>query len=399
MISSVRTALVLIAVAALGGCSIFGGDKAEVVKPAELQPISEEIRLDSVWSRRIGGKAYDRASALVPALSGGRIFAASADGNIMALEPGGRVIWEVNVRDFYSSEERDDSFSKKTDAITGGVGAGGDLVVVGTSAGELVAVNQSDGSLAWRADTTSEVLAPPALDRNLVVAQSIDGKVAAFDALDGTRRWIYSTSVPPLTLRGTTAPILTSDIVVAGFANGRIVAMDRQRGLAGVDQRIAIAQGKSDLERLVDVDGRMVLVGSRLFAASYQGTVTSLDLNNGRIAWQNDSSSSAGVAAGFGNIYVAHSDGRIFALDEGDGDEVWVNDALLNRELTTPSTISSYVAVGDLGGYLHLIAQSDGRFVGRRKVDSDALRSPAIVDGSRLYLMTGGGELLAFELR
>ena len=389
----------LLLLLALGGCSIFGGDKAEVAKPAELRSISAEIELASVWNRRIGSRAFDRASALVPAVSGGRVFAASADGNILALEPGGRVIWEVNVRDFYTSEERQNAFAKKTDAITGGVGAGGDLVVVGTSAGELVAVNQSDGSLAWRSETTSEVLAPPGVDRDLVVAQSIDGKVAAFDSLDGTRRWIYSTSVPPLTLRGTTAPILTPEIVVTGFANGRIVAMDRVRGLAGVDQRIAVAQGKSDLERLVDVDGLMVLEGARLFAASYQGSVSAIDLTNGRPIWRQESSSSAGLGTGFGNVYVSHSDGRVLAFDQGDGDEVWVNDQLLNRELTAPSTVSSYIVVGDLEGYLHLIAQSDGRFVGRRKVDSSAIISPSVVDGSRVYLMTTGGELLAFELR
>ena len=394
-----RRAGSILLLALLGGCSWFGGDKAEVVKPAELKSISAEVALDSVWSRRVGGKANDRASALVPALSGGRIFAASADGNVMALEPGGRVIWEVNVRDFYSSEERSNAFAKKLDAITGGVGAGGDLVVVATSAGEIVGVNQSDGTLAWRAKTTSEVLAPPAVDRDLVVAQSIDGKVAAFDALDGERRWIYSTSVPALTLRGTATPILGGEIVVAGFANGRVIAMDRNRGLAGIDQRIAISQGKSDLERLVDVDGRMEIAAPVLYAVSYQGTITALDLNAGRPRWQKECSSTAGLASGFGNIYVAQSDGQVVAFDEGDGDEVWVNDALMHRELSTPATISSYLAVGDLEGYIHLIAQSDGRFVGREKVDGDAIRSRPVVDGARLYLMTTGGELLAFELR
>ncbi|MDZ7683882.1 MAG: outer membrane protein assembly factor BamB [Gammaproteobacteria bacterium] len=390
---------VLLLLATLGGCSWFGGDKADVVEPAKLESIATEVTLERAWDRRIGGKAYDRASTLVPAVSGGRIFAASADGNVMALTSGGRVLWEVNVRDFYSSEERDDAFAKKMDAITGGVGAGGDLAVVGTSAGEIVALNQSDGSLAWRSKTTSEVLAPPALDGDLVVAQSIDGKVAGFDALDGERRWIYSTSVPRLTLRGTSTPTLTGEIVVAGFANGRVVALDRQRGLAGIDERIAVSQGKSDLERLVDVDGRMILSGMTLYAVAYQGALTALELNEGRPIWQVESSSTAGLGAGFGNIYVAHADGRLIAHDESDGDEVWVNDALMHRQLTTPVTISSYVAVGDLEGYIHLIAQSDGRFVGRHKVDGNALRSRAVVDGSRLYIMTTGGQLLAFELR
>lgn len=395
----IRLALAAALIALASGCSWFGGGDEEAIKPVELKPIQAEVTLKPAWERRVGAAANDRASALVPALSGGRIFAASADGNIMALTPAGRVIWEVNVRDFYSGEERDTAFAKKIDAITGGVGAGGDLAVVATSAGEVVALNQSDGSLAWRGDTTSEVLAPPAVDRGLVVAQSIDGKVAGFDALDGTRRWIYSTSVPSLTIRGTSTPLLNPEIVVAGFANGRVVALDRTRGLAGVDERIAVSQGRSDLERLVDVDGHLVLTGTTLYAVAYQGTLAAIDLNDGRRLWQVDSSSTAGLASGFGNIYVAHANGSLYAHDERDGDELWVNDALGNRELTSPTTISSYVAVGDLEGYIHLIAQADGRFVGRRKVDSDPLRARPVVTGSRLYIMTTSGKLLAYELQ
>ncbi len=394
-----RIAALMICAALLSGCSWFGGNKEEVIKPAELQPIRAQVQIVPIWDRRLGDKANDRASALRPALDGGRIFAASADGNVVAMAPGGRPVWDVNVRDLYTPVERANVFAKRIDAITGGVAAGSDLVVVGTSAGEIVALNQSDGSLAWRARSTSEVLAPVGINRDFVIAQSIDGKVAAYDVLDGARRWVYSTAVPSLTLRGTTTPIVTADAVITGFANGRMVVLDLQRGLAGIDQRVALAQGKTDLERLIDIDGRIMLDGYHTFVASYQGSLMAMDLNDGRPLWAVDASSTAGLAGGFGNVYLAAADGSLIAYDTGDGDEVWQNDSLKHRDLTTPTTISSYLAVGDLEGYLHVLAQSDGRFVGRRKVDSDPLRSPPVVDGSRLYVQTQGGRLLALELR
>ncbi len=396
-----RSALtVTIALLLLSGCSWFGDKEDDSTKPAELTPIKQEIELVSLWKKSIGGTPRDRASRLVPVLSGGRVFAASADGNIAAMEPGtGRLIWEVKVESFYTSDDRKNAFAKKSDAITGGVGVAGDLILVGTFAGEIVALNQSDGSLAWRARTTSEVLAPPRGDTALLIAQSIDRKVAAFDALDGTRRWVYSTSVPSLTLRGTSTPIVTSEFVAAGFANGRVILFDRERGLAGVDRRIASPQGKSDLERLVDIDGQMVFTGETLLVVSYQGNLAALDIKTGQERWSIAASSSAGLAAGFGNVYVAQADGRLTAYEESTSKQVWENTALAYRELSTPASISSYVAVGDYDGYLHLIAQSDGRFVGRRKIDGDALRAPAVVDGSRLYIMTGNGRLEAFELR
>jgi outer membrane protein assembly factor BamB len=246
---------------------------------------------------------------------------------------------------------------------------------------------------------TSEVLSPPQVEGGLVVAQSIDGRLAAFDVLDGARRWLYSTSIPSLTLRGSSTPIINGDVVIAGFANGRVSILDRQRGLVHLDRRVGVSQGKSDLDRLVDIDGPMVLSGGTLYVVSYQGSLMSLDVATGRVNWAQDASSTAGVGMGFGTVYVAESNGRVVAIDAGNGKLLWETAALKFRELTTPAVIRSYVALGDLDGYVHLIAQADGRFVGREKVTRGALKSPMVVDESRLYIMTESGKLLVYELR
>jgi outer membrane protein assembly factor BamB len=384
------------------GCSWFDSDDDEDARePATLTDIEAEVGLVRLWDIKIGNGAADKAIQLVPGFSGSRIFAAAADGTVKALESGtGRVIWQVNIEEFYDSEERRNAFSKSADTITGGVGVGEDLVLVGSSAGEVVAMNQSDGSLAWRSRSTSEVLAPPQVFGQLVVAQSIDGKIAGFDALDGERQWLYSTSIPSLTLRGTSTPLL-SDGVVAGFANGRIAVLDKERGLPFIDQRVAAAQGQSDLERLIDIDGLIARSDNMIYAASYQGNIAAIDLaQNGRIVWAKPASTVTGVTLGFGNVYMSSADSEIFAFDaDANGQENWKNEALLYRDVTAAVPVSSYLAVGDSEGYLHLLAQSDGRFVARTKVDGDGLRSPAFVDGSRIYVVGNSGRLSALELR
>jgi len=384
----------------VAGCSWFGEKEEEVRVPVELQPIKEEIRLNRLWDVNIGRGAEDKAIKLVPAFSGSRVFAASADGSVKALNSAtGRVIWKQNIENFYSESEQKIAFSKSTDTITGGVGVGDDLVLVGSAAGEVVALNQSDGSLAWRALTTSEVLSPPQARDQLVVAQTIDGKVAGYDSLDGERKWIYSTSIPSLTLRGTSTPII-ADYIVVGFSNGRIAVLDKARGLAVIDQRVAAAKGKSDLERLIDIDGSMALVGSQLYVASYQGNLIAVDLAaSGRVRWGHEASSVVGLGAGFGNIYIAEEDSILIAVDGDNGKEVWETKALQYRDITTPVTIGSYVAVGDFEGYIHLLAQSDGRFVGRRIIDKKGLSSSTVVDGRRLYIMGNSGRLSALEIQ
>ena len=399
--SHIRNYALLIFIALLAtGCSWFGGDdEVEVRVPNELADIDASLELKKLWSVDIGRGAEDRAIKLVPDYSGSRVFASAADGTVKALDSRtGKEIWKLNIKSFYSKDERKIAFSNSSDTITGGVGVGEDLVLVGSAAGEIAAMNQSDGSLAWRAKTTSEVLAPPQAKDQLVVAQTIDGKVAGYEALAGERLWLYSTSEPSLTLRGTSTPII-ADFVVAAFANGRVVVLDKARGLAVIDQRIAVAQGKSDLEKLIDIDGEMVLDNSRLYVVAYQGNVVALDLaSRGRPVWTQESSSFSGLGMGFGNIYVSREDSVVVAHDEDNGKEIWSNDSLLYRDITAPVAISSYIAVGDFEGYLHIIAQSDGRFVARAKVDGKGLNSPAVVDGSRIYTMGNSGRLSAFEI-
>ena len=392
------TGLLLLMVSA---CSWFGGDdEVDEIKPTKLTSINAEIRIRPIWNAKIGKGAQDRAIKLVPAVATSRVFAASADGKVVALQANnGRKIWEQKVKSFYSKAEARNAFAKDVDVITGGIGIGRDIIVVGTAAGELVALHQSDGSLAWRTRTSSEVLAPPQIDNDLVVAHTIDGKIAAYNTIDGERRWIYSTSIPSLTLRGTSTPIIVGEVVIAGFANGRFAILDRERGIAGVDERIAIATGRSDIERLVDVDGTMVVAGNQLYVVSYHGRLVSIDLTTGRLSWARDASSVVGLGEGFGNIYLAHADSILSAIDMETGRDVWEVTALQHRDITAPVSTGSYIAVGDFDGYLHIIAQSDGRFVGRRRVDGDGILAPVVADGNRLFVMGNSGRLSTFEIQ
>ncbi|HIG59449.1 MAG TPA: outer membrane protein assembly factor BamB [Gammaproteobacteria bacterium] len=395
-----RQARILLPLLLLSSCSWFGDKEEEINKPAELRRFVSELDIVSLWSRKVGGGAEDKAIRLEPAIAGSRVFAASASGTVMALQAGnGRPLWQRQVKDFYVGKELKNAFAKDVDVITGGVGVGADLVLVGTAAGDVVALFQSDGSLAWRSRVSSEVLAPPQAIDDLIVAQTIDGKVAGFDALSGERKWIFSTSIPSLTLRGTSTPLVGDGVVIAGFSNGRVALIDPIKGVAAIDERIATAMGRSDLERLVDIDGRMIFTGGRLYVASYQGRLVAIDLNAGRPLWSEEASSVVGLGSGFGNVYLAHDDDRITAMDMDNGRVQWDIEALLNRDVTVPVATGSYVALGDFEGYLHIIAQSDGRFVARRRVDSAGIFTPIVSDGSRLYVMGNSGKLFAFEIR
>ncbi len=396
-----RNLALLAFLAVATGCSWFGDDdEPEEIQPNPLPAIQEEVTLQVIWSQKIGKGADDRAVKLIPTVVDTRVFAAAPDGTVKALTTDtGREIWSRKIRDLYTKEELADAFSKDVDTITGGVGVGGDLVVVGAASGELVALNQSDGSLAWRVTASSEILSPPLVDRDRVVAQTIDGKVTAYDAVDGQTLWVYTMNTPALTLRGTARPMLYDELVIVAFANGRVAFLDREKGLAVFDQRIGIAQGTTDLERLVDIDGAMQIVAGKLYVASFQGRIVGIDISSGRMLWAEELSSLTGVGSGFGNVYAARADSQLTASTGSNGREIWNIDALLYRDITAPVALGSYLAFTDFEGYAHVVAQSDGRFVGRRKIDGKGVQAGLVSAGGRLYALTDSGTLAAIEIR
>lgn len=369
-----------VAAAMLVGC---GSSSKKELPPAELEKFEAEVELDRAWDRNIGvgqGKLYN---TLVPALDGLTLYAADARGRIVAMDrDDGSVLWKVKLKE----------------PVSGAVGTGGGRVLVGTLDGKVIALDETDGSEVWRATVSSEVLAPPQSNGDVVVVQTQDDKLFALDISSGERRWLYESTQPVLTVRGHSTPVVDLRQVYAGLSSGRLVSIAAENGIPIWEQRIAQPKGRSELERMVDIDGDLVVSDGALYAASFQGNLAALDAESGAVRWQHPASSHGGPAVGFGSVYVSHADGVVEAIDQSRGTSLWRNDDLQRRSLTAPVAFSSYVAVADYEGYVHLLAQTDGRLVGRIRVDRKGVRVAPIVVGDTLYVFGNSGDLVALKL-
>jgi outer membrane protein assembly factor BamB len=382
-----RVAVVLpLLIVLLGGCSTisgwFGGDD-NAVPPAELEAIPDPVQLKELWSRGIG-VGYDKQSVnLVPTVSGSYVLAADRDGRVVEMSAEtGKKLWET-----------------KTDApISAGPGAGEGLVLVGTSDAEVLALSIDDGAIVWRTQVSSEVLAVPRIDLGVVVIQTADGAIAGLSSSDGRQLWISDHSVPVLTLRGTSSPAVERGAVVAGFANGKVAALTTLNGFQVWETSISIPQGRSELDRLVDVDANPIIAGETVYVVSFQGKIAIIDLRSGNLGWTRDMSSYAGLGVDFSQIYVTDVDSKVWALSRDNGAAVWKQEKLHNRALTAPVPFGSYVAVGDFEGYLHLLSTYDGRIAGRVKVDSKGIAERPLVVGDVIFVYGKGGTLAAYTL-
>jgi outer membrane protein assembly factor BamB len=407
----VRTiSFALICVLLLGGCSLFswlpwvdGGKKkdAESTKPAKLTKYDPEVRITRLWKTSVGkglGRKYLR---IRPVILADRIYAADGYGRIEAFDRfKGRRIWRTQLPSESGGLLSSLNFLDRTDVsfISGGVGAGGGYVFLGSTNGDVIAFSAADGTEVWRANVDSEVLAPPVTGEGLVFVQTIDGSLIALELGSGETRWGLDNQVPILTLRGTATPVYDGGVVYAGLANGNLLAVRAENGEPIWEHRVMLPEGRSELERMVDVDSTPLVEGPIIYVVSYQGNVRGVRRQDGNPLWEMAMSSFLDLDEGYGQLYVVDEDDTIVAIDTQTAEEAWRQDALARRQLSSPVVFSNYVAVTDSDGYLHILAQSDGRLLGRRKLDGKGVRSRMIYADGTLYALGNSGSLQALEV-
>lgn len=378
-----RPGLILAAtvlLAALAACS--GKNKVKPDKPLPLVAIDTSLQVERAWRSSVGGAPKLRL-ALDAAAADGRVYLAGPDGVVEAVDAAtGRSRWKTALKV----------------RLSAGPGVGGDLVVVGGPKGDVVALEAATGKQRWRTKVASEVLAAPAVGTDAVIVRTVDGRLRALEARDGSQRWLTDQQLPRLTLRGNAPPRIVGDRVLAGFDNGRLLAVSLVGGTTLWDVAVGQARGSSELQRLVDVDSAVAVDGDDLFVVSYQGRVMRVALETGQIIWSRDLSSYRGLAISNDAVFVSTSGGELVKLDRSSGAEQWKQSALLRRQLSAPVVFGAYVVVADVEGVLHWLTTSDGHFVARVKTGK-GVSMPPVDSGGLLLVDDDQGGVSAWRVR
>lgn len=365
----------------LPACSYLGGiirGTDNSIPPSELTEIANPLTPQLRWERRVSSGTGGRFFDLVPAIAGGRVFVAGYKGDVSSLDiTTGQALWEVD-----------------TDLpISAGVGFGDGLALVGTIDGEVVALAGLDGAERWRTQLSSEVLAPPRAANGVVVVRTVDGTFSGLSASNGQRLWTFTYTVPALSLRGSAPPLLAQGLVIAGLDTGKLLVLSLDSGVPVWEQVITPPRGRTELDRIVDIDSEPRVVENLLFVAAYQGNVTAIDLSSGNTVWSRDFSNHNGLDADGGRVYLPDETSTLWAMDIRNGGSLWSQEALVGRRLSAPVVTGSHVVVGDFEGYLHWLDARTGQLRGRVRADSEAIRvAPRYLDGL-LYSLDDGGTL------
>ncbi len=372
--------VLMVAAAMFAACSAT--DTFE--QPAPVPEVAPSVQLKEVWDIDIGDGHDGSFLYLEPLYTGDMIYAASADGMVYAVEPAkGKVRWK-----------------RDTDQqIMAGVGGDQALLFLVTRDARLLALSREDGKEVWNAALPNEALSAPRSNNTMVVTQSIDGKVHAFDTTSGEKLWQYDSAVPALSLRAAASPLVGADLVLASLANGRLMALSAETGQPVWQYQVGEPAGRTELERLVDVAGEPLILESAAMVVGYQGKLALLDVESGREIWSRAASSLHSPMIGNGNIFLAAANGDILALQGQDRRELWRQEELAWRQPTQPIVLGDYLLVGDFEGYIHILSLEDGSLQGQLQYDSDGLRVPfRVMSDNRLLVYGNSGKMSVFSI-
>ncbi|WP_087544624.1 outer membrane protein assembly factor BamB [Acinetobacter sp. WCHA29] len=370
---------IAIASALLIGCST---NKVKEVKPNSLPKITQQQGLNLVFSQSVSSTNAAEALRLQLDTDNGVIFAIDPDGQVSAYKAKQR-LWKSKV----TKQE-----------ITAGVEAGEGIVIIGNRKGELFALDQATGSQKWSAKLSGAILSPSLIQSGRVITIANDGTVFAHDTVTGQQVWAYKLPNVQFSLRGQPAPVrLDERTVVVASANAYVYALDVISGVPRFQRRVAVSDGRSDIQRLIDVVGDPVVAGQYLVTTSFQGQVTTTDLTTQRVVWSEDASSTNSAEVSGDKVFVSTADGKLKAYNLATGELLWQNEELLNRQLSNPVMLGQNLVVGDLDGVIHLIDPNTGKLIGRAKTSGE-VRSLRVID-NQLYVATRKGALSIWQNR
>jgi len=385
----IRRILLAGAALALVGCSTVSSVTGTVggwfgagptrVKPAELVDFKPGVALSEAWKADTGD-------------ADGYLLSPQADGENVFAAGGGRVV-RIAVNNGSLAWRQDTGVR-----LSAGVGAGLGLALAGGAKGELVALDMANGQPRWKVALSSEVTGQMLAVADTVIVRTGDGRVHGLALADGSRKWLYSRNLPPLSLRGSGGLAASESVVYAGFPGGKLVALDARNGAQLWEATVALPRGATELERVADVMGNPAVDTSQVCAVAYQGRVACFDRSNGGPMWARDTSSNSGLAMDGHNVYVTDDKDAVTAYDKASGRAVWRQDKLARRQVTAPLALGNWVVVADGEGYVHVLSADDGGFVARTRVDS-AVRTAPVDIGPGFAVQTAKGTVVAFRLK
>lgn len=350
-----------------------------------LEPIDNPFIAKKILDKKIINLKVDDVfnSSILLTKGKEQLFTAGSSGDVVAVDLNGKNIWKQALKN----------------SITAGPVLFENKIFVTTSAAKLFCLDAINGKILWDTAISSDSLAAPSISGNMVFIHTLDGGLSGLSIQDGRQLWRMSSVVPNITLRRGSSPVVHGNYLIAGFANGKLFAINKESGSILWAHNISNPKGRSELQRMTDISADPVILDNTVYAVSYQGNLTAIKLDTGELLWEKELSSYAGIIVDKHAVYISTIDGRVLAMDNKTGTVFWVQDDLEGRTLSKPVVFNNYLVVADKDGNLHFLDKLYGYIKGRTFLDSSGISiAPLVTNENQLYILTNNGYLKILEI-
>lgn len=362
---------------------VTGCEKAVKKHIPPLKPVQSDMAVINNWRYQVGGSNHKHSYNLTPVINGNSLYIPDIKGHITHLNfQNGKIEWKKRIADSISSP----------------LARAGDILVAGTGNASVVAVNSLNGQPLWRHSVTNEVLATPLVFQNTVIVKTIDEMVYALDLQTGKEKWHYEHDKPEIVLRLSSAPVQYADMVLIGFADGKLVALSKQTGQVLWMKSIAQSSGFSPIEQMFDINSSPIVSDQVLYVASFHGKLSAINLNTGELLWNYDLSTYQDLLSDHDSLYVIDTDSRLWKFNKRNGQVLWKQDDFKHRELKYPMLFKQTIMLADDQGYVHFLSPSDGHVVGRLKLDSNGVSTKPQIIGKQVIIYTNNGVITKYTI-
>ena len=348
---------ILSSCSSLQGLKFWETDEVDLDEPKELLSYENQKDLSITWNLSFDGE--NEIGNFEPGFSSQNLFFADSEGTLSSIAiNNGETVW-----------------STELNFLASGTAAGFGIVVVADVDGNVIALDQKDGAQLWSTNVKGEILSKSVIDTKIVVVKSGSGELIGLNRVSGEIEWSYRSKLPPLTVRGSSSPVLSDDKVFVSFDNGRLGVFDINSGFPLWDGAISYVSGTSELANLIDGDSSPVIEGGLVYTTNYQGNLNIFDIAQKRSVWTNEISSFYSPIIMRGLLIVTEADSTMKSFSLTSLEQSWINEDYLNRELSNPVSYKGSLIVGDFEGYIHIIDPLNGKTIGRKKLSRKPIKS------------------------
>jgi outer membrane protein assembly factor BamB len=354
--------------------------------------------LRPAWTADIGAGAGRRSRLLAtPVAAPGIVFTIDSEDRVSAFSTSdGREAWRIRAQERGSGDRLG----------SGGLAYDNGRLFVTGGSGDVLALDPGSGAEIWRSAVKAPVRAAPTIAEGRVLVLAADNQLFALDAGTGAVQWRHAGVFEQAGILGGASPAATSGLVVAAYSSGEVFGLELASGRPLWSDTVLRPRRTLAINTISDIIGDPVIDRDIVVVAGISGEMVALDVSRGERIWSTNVTSTQMPWVAGEVVYLLTERNELVCLLRNTGRIRWVSplsqladpeDADSERvRWVGPILVTDRLLVASSRRDIMTVSPYTGEIIGKARLDGPVSLPPIVADGA-VYLLTDGGDLIAYR--